>query len=83
MPSTPRSTTRTQFSRQKAQRWFDAGWGAAATADILTHPGSDTAKVRGALRTLTDQEITDTTARRSYANGVRAQLTDDRANGLL
>uniref|UniRef100_A0A5Q5BTC1 Uncharacterized protein n=2 Tax=unclassified Mycobacterium TaxID=2642494 RepID=A0A5Q5BTC1_MYCSS len=83
MPLASRSMTRTQFSQQKAQRWFDAGCCAAAAADVLTHPGSDTAKVRRALRTLTDQGITDTAARRSYAKGVRAKLTDYRAQGLL
>lgn len=48
--TTPRSMTRTQFATLRAQQWFDAGWCAAAAADVLTHPGSDTAKVRQARR---------------------------------
>ncbi|MCB1286366.1 MAG: hypothetical protein KDB47_01390 [Mycobacterium sp.] len=81
--TTNRSMTRAQFTAIKAQRWFDSGWCAAAAADIATHPGSDTAKVRRALRALTDQGITDTAARRSYAKGVRAKLAEYRAQGLI
>jgi predicted RNA binding protein with dsRBD fold (UPF0201 family) len=47
---------------------------------VLTYPGSDTAKVRLARRTLTEQGITDA-ARRNYAKGVRAKLTDYRKKG--
>lgn len=81
--TTPRSMTRTQFATLRAQQWFDAGWCAAAAADVLTHPGSDTAKVRRALRGLTEQGITDRAARRGYAHGVRAKLAAYRDQGLL
>lgn len=75
--------TRSQFTALKAQRWFDSGWCAAAAADVLTHPSSDTAEARLALRTLTEQGITDAAARRNYAKGVRAKLTDYREKSLL
>ncbi|MDO2396051.1 hypothetical protein QRB38_19955 [Mycobacterium avium subsp. hominissuis] len=75
--------TRSQFAVIKAQRWYDAGWCAAAAADVLNHPGSDLAKVRRALRPLTERGITEAAARRSYAQGVRAKLADYRAKGLL
>lgn len=81
--SASRLMTRREFAAMKATRWFDAGWCAGAAADVLGHPGSDTAKVRRALRTLTEQGITDRPARRSYAQGVRAKLADYRAKGLL
>lgn len=75
--------TRKQFAVIKAQRWYDAGWCAAAAADVLTHPGSDLAKVRHVLRELTERGIAEPAARRSYAQGVRAKLDDYRAKGLL
>lgn len=75
--------TRNQFAVIRAQRWYDAGWCAAAAADVLSHPGSDLAKVRRALRALTERGITDAAARRSYAQGVRAKLADYRAQGRV
>jgi hypothetical protein len=77
-----RTMTRSEFAQLKAQRWFDFGWCAAAVADVLNHPGSDTAKVRRAMRGLTDQGITDAAARRSYARGVRVKLVQHREQGL-
>lgn len=71
------------FAAVKARRWFDSGWCAAAAAEILTHPGSDTAKVRRALRTLTERGITDRSARRNYALGVRAKIAQYREQGLI
>jgi hypothetical protein len=78
-----RTMTRSEFAQLKAQRWFDSGWCAAAAADVLNHPGSDTAKVQRSMRGLTDQGITDAAARRSYAKGVRAKLAQYRERGLL
>jgi DNA-binding IclR family transcriptional regulator len=77
------SSGRSGFAALRARRWFDSGWCAAAATEILSHPGSDTAKVRRALRTLTERGITDRAARRSYALGVRAKLAKYREQGLI
>jgi len=77
------SSGRSGFTALKARRWYDSGWCAAAATEILTHPGSDTAKVRRALRTLTERGITDRAARRNYALGVRAKLAQYRELGLI
>ncbi|WP_006243938.1 hypothetical protein [Mycolicibacterium tusciae] len=77
------SSGRSGFTALKARRWYDSGWCAAAATEILIHPGSDTAKVRRALRTLTERGITDRAARRNYALGVRAKLAQYRELGLI
>lgn len=66
----------------RIRHWFEQGWCAATRSDVLMRGGTDDALVRYALRS-SHAEANDRPARRAFAKGVRAKLTDYRARGLI